>query len=294
MNKFTIKDLENLSGIKAHTIRIWEQRYSFLKPQRTATNIRYYSNQELKTLLNISLLNKYGFKVSHINKMNHEELREKTLTLSNSQAQQERMVNELIQHMIDLDMESLEQVLNNFIAQRGIEKAITYIIFPFLERIGVLWLTDHINPAQEHLITNIIRQKIIVGIENAAAPFKLQTKVLLFMPENEHHELGLLFLQYMLKNRGIQTIYLGANVPINDLQFIVDLKKPDHIYTHLTTVMKEFNFEKFFNNLKNRLPSTSILMSGQAAQRFEKKVAAPNIRFLKSLQEVNEFITSLK
>jgi MerR family transcriptional regulator, light-induced transcriptional regulator len=294
MNKFTIKDLENLSGIKAHTIRIWEQRYSFLKPQRTATNIRYYSNQELKTLLNISLLNKYGFKVSHINKMNHEELREKTLTLSNSQAQQERMVNELIQHMIDLDMESIEQVLNNFISSRGIEKAITYIIFPFLERIGVLWLTDHINPAQEHLITNIIRQKIIVGIENASAPYKLKTTILLFMPENEHHELGLLFLQYMLKNRGVQTIYLGANVPLNDLQFIVDLKKPDHIYTHLTTVIKEFNFEKFLNNLKNRLPNTSILMSGQAALRFEKKVTAPNIKFLKSLQEVNEFIVNLK
>jgi MerR family transcriptional regulator, light-induced transcriptional regulator len=294
MNKFTIKDLENLSGIKAHTIRIWEQRYSFLKPQRTATNIRYYSNQELKTLLNISLLNKYGFKVSHINKMNHEELREKTLTLSNSQAQQERMVNELIQHMIDLDMESIEQVLNNFISSRGIEKAITYIIFPFLERIGVLWLTDHINPAQEHLITNIIRQKIIVGIENASAPYKLKTTILLFMPENEHHELGLLFLQYMLKNRGIQTIYLGANVPLNDLQFIVDLKKPDHIYTHLTTLIKEFNFEKFLNNLKNRLPNTSILMSGQAALRFEKKVTAPNIKFLKSLQEVNEFIVNLK
>jgi MerR family transcriptional regulator, light-induced transcriptional regulator len=294
MNKFTIKDLENLSGIKAHTIRIWEQRYSFLKPQRTATNIRYYSNQELKTLLNISLLNKYGFKVSHINKMNHEELREKTLTLSNSQAQQERMVNELIQHMIDLDMESIEQVLNNFISSRGIEKAITYIIFPFLERIGVLWLTDHINPAQEHLITNIIRQKIIVGIENASAPYKLKTTILLFMPENEHHELGLLFLQYMLKNRGVQTIYLGANVPLNDLQFIVELKKPDHIYTHLTTVIKEFNFEKFLNNLKNRLPNTSILMSGQAALRFEKKVTAPNIKFLKSLQEVNEFIVNLK
>jgi DNA-binding transcriptional MerR regulator len=294
MNKFTIKDLENLSGIKAHTIRIWEQRYTFLRPERTATNIRYYSNQELKTLLNISLLNKYGYKISHINRMKNEELRDKILSLSGSQAQQERIVNDLIQHMIDLDMDAFEQVLDNFILSRGIEKTITYIIFPFMERIGILWLTDHINPAQEHLITNIIRQKIIVGIENIVTPFELKSHILLFMPENEHHELGLLFMNYMLKSRGIKTIYLGANVPVSDLEFVADLKKPDYIYTHLTTVMKEFNFEKFLNVLKSRFQDTPILISGLLTSTFEKKSPGGNIRFLKSLQEVNEFIATLK
>jgi MerR family transcriptional regulator, light-induced transcriptional regulator len=282
MNKFTIKDLENLSGIKAHTIRIWEQRYTFLKPQRTATNIRYYSNHELKMLLNISLLNKYGYKISHINRMNNEELREKIMSLGGNQAQQERIVNDLIQNMIDLDIESFEQVLDNFILTRGIEKAITYIIFPFLERIGILWLTDHINPAQEHLITNVVRQKIIVGIENVVTPFDVKTKVLLFMPENEHHELGLLFLNYLLKSRGIKTIYLGANVPLSDLEFVVDLKKPDYVYTHLTTVMKEFNFEKFLGNLKARFKNTPVLISGLLTSTFEKKEPGGNIRFLKS------------
>lgn len=294
MNKFTIKDLENLSGIKAHTIRIWEQRYTFLRPERTATNIRYYSNQELKTLLNISLLNKYGYKISHINRMKNEELRDKILSLSGSQAQQERIVNDLIQHMIDLDMDAFEQVLDNFILSRGIEKTITYIIFPFMERIGILWLTDHINPAQEHLITNIIRQKIIVGIENIVTPFNLKSNILLFMPENEHHELGLLFMNYMLKSRGVKTIYLGANVPVSDLEFVADLKKPDYIYTHLTTVMKEFNFEKFLNVLKSRFQDTPILISGLLTSTFEKKAPGGSIRFLKSLQEVNEFIATLK
>lgn len=294
MNKFTIKDLENLSGIKAHTIRIWEQRYSFLKPQRTATNIRYYSNQELKVLLNISLLNKYGFKISHINRMSNDELREKTLTLSNGQAQQERMVNELIQHMVDLDIEAFEYVIDQFVAARGIEKAITFIIFPFLERIGILWLTDHINPAQEHIMTNIIRQKLLVGTENVITPFSLKTKVLLFMPENEHHELGLLFLQYLLKSKGVKTIYLGADVPVKDIEYVVHLKKPDYIYTHLTTVIKEFNFDKFLNNLKTTFPHSNILISGLVTQIFEKKATSGNIRFLKSLPEVHEFIATLK
>ena len=294
MNKFTIKDLENLSGIKAHTIRIWEQRYSFLKPQRTATNIRYYSSQELKTLLNISLLNKYGYKISHINRMSNEELRAKLVTLTSQQAQQERVVNELIQHMIDLNIEDFEHVLDGFIQSRGIEKTINQIIFPFLERIGILWLTDHVNPAQEHLITNIIRQKIIVGIENIVTPFDLHTKVLLFMPENEHHELGLLYLQYLLKSRGVKTIYLGANVPLADLDFVVQLKKPDYVYTHLTTVMKEFNFDKFLNQLKNRITACPVLVSGLLTQSFEKKLPGGNIRFLKSLHEVHEFIATLK
>ncbi|MBU6157453.1 MAG: MerR family transcriptional regulator [Bacteroidetes bacterium] len=294
MNKFTIKDLENLSGIKAHTIRIWEQRYNFLKPQRTATNIRYYSNQELKTLLNISLLNKYGYKISHINRMSGDELRNKLTSLSGSQAQQERIVNDLIQSMIDLNVEEFEKVLDHHIEVRGIEKTIHFIIFPFLDRIGILWLTDHINPAQEHLITNIIRQKIIVGIENISTPFDLKTTMLLFMPENEHHELGLLYLQYLLKSRGVKTIYLGANVPVSDLEYVVELKKPDYVYTHLTTVMKEFNFEKFLSQLKTKFSGTQVIVSGLVTQTYQKPSPASNIRFLKSLQEVQEFIGTLR
>ena len=166
MNAFTIKDLENLSGIKAHTIRIWEQRYSFLRPQRTDTNIRYYNNDELKTILNVALLNKYGFKISHIDKMNEGEMKDRILSLSQILAQQERIINELIQSMVDLNIEEFEATLDNYIMARGIERTITQIIFPFLEKIGILWSTNHVNPAQEHLVTNIIRQKLIVGIES--------------------------------------------------------------------------------------------------------------------------------
>lgn len=293
MNKFTIKDLENLSGIKAHTIRIWEQRYSFLKPQRTATNIRYYSNLELKMLLNISLLNKYGYKISHINRMSNDELHEKTLTLTSAEAQQERIVNELIQHMVDVEPDGFEKVLDQHIHARGIEKTISHIIFPFLERIGILWLTDHINPAQEHLISNVIRQKLLVGIDSAVTPLSLKTKMLLFLPENEHHEIGLLFLQYMLKIRGVKVIYLGASVPVKDLDYVVELKRPDYIYTHLTTVIKEFNFDKFINNLKLCFPQQKIVISGLMAQTFEKKHLPPNFRFLKSFSELNDFLSSL-
>ena len=292
MNSFTIKDIENLSGIKAHTIRIWEQRYSFLKPQRTDTNIRYYSSNEVKTILNIALLNKYGFKISHIDKMNEAELKEKILSLTGTLAQQERIVNELIQHMIDLDIDEFEKILDNYILARGIEKTILQIIFPYLEKIGILWLTDHINPAQEHLVTNIIRQKLIVGIEGVATPLRINKSILLFLPEGEYHELGLLFLYYLLKSRGASVIYLGANVPMEDIDFVAKLKKPDYLYTHLSTVGNNFSFEKFIIQLNKRFTDMPIVISGQLTQVYEKKIPH-HFKFIKSFSEVFDFIHSL-
>lgn len=293
MNAFTIKDLENLTGVKAHTIRIWEQRYSFLKPQRTDTNIRYYNNEELKTILNIALLNKYGYKISHIDRMTEDEMREKIVSLANAQAQQERIINELIQFMIDMKLEDYEDLLDSYIQTRGIEKTINQIIFPFMERIGVLWITDHINPAQEHLVSNIIRQKLIVGIETVNPHIRIGKTVLLFLPEGEYHELGLLFIQYLLKSRGIYTLYLGANVPLDDVAYVVNIKKPDYLYTHLTSVSNSFSFDRFLGHVTRSFESVPVIISGRLTQGYEKKVSS-RITFKRSLSEVMEFIATIR
>ncbi len=292
MNSFTIKDLENLSGIKAHTLRIWEQRYNFLKPNRTFTNIRYYSNDELKKILNIALLNKYGYKISHIDKMSEAEIKEKIVSLNQHEAQQERIVNDLIKNMVDLDMESFEVALDKFIMVRGVERAITQIIFPFLEKIGILWLTNHINPAQEHLVSNIIRQKLIVGIEAVSSSVKVNKSVLLFLPEGEYHELGLLFIYYMLKSRGVQVIYLGSSIPMKDVAYVVNLKKPDLLFSHLTTVGTNFNFDRFLSNMSKTFPDTPTVISGQLTNTYEKKIHPP-IHFKRSFPEMMQFIASL-
>ncbi len=290
MNSFTIKDLENLSGIKAHTIRIWEQRYSFIKPERTGTNIRYYSNDELKKILNVSLLNKYGFKISHIDKMNEGEIYEKILSLNQLEAQQERIVNELIQSMVDIDMEKLEMILDKYIQARGIERTIIQIIFPFMEKIGILWLTNHINPAQEHLVTNIIRQKLIVGIDGIVTAVKVNKIILLFLPEGEYHELGLLFMYYLLKSRGVTAVYLGANVPLKDVEYVVKLKKPDYLYSHLTTVGQNFNFDKFLSNITQKFSGLPIVISGQLTQTYQNKIHPP-LNFKRSFAEVMDFVS---
>jgi MerR family transcriptional regulator, light-induced transcriptional regulator len=292
MHSFTIKDLENLSGIKAHTIRIWEQRYSFIKPERTGTNIRYYSNEELKKILNVALLNKYGYKISHIDKMNDGEMKEKILSLNQMEAQQERMVNDLIQCMVDIDIEKLEIILDKFIGARGIERTITQIIFPFLEKIGILWLTNHINPAQEHLVTNVIRQKLIVGIDSIVTSLKVNKTVLLFLPEGEYHELGLLFMNYLLKSRGIATVYLGSSVPLKDVAYIVKLKKPDYLYSHLTTVGQSFNFDKFISNVTQNFSDIPVIISGQLTCTYQKKIHPP-LNFKRSFPEVMAFVSDL-
>ncbi len=292
MDSFTIKDLENISGIKAHTIRIWEQRYQFLKPNRTDTNIRFYSNEELKKVLNIALLNKYGFKISHIDKMNEAEVREKILSLTQLEAQQERIVNELIQCLVDLDLDKLENILDNYIHTRGIERTITQIIFPFMEKIGILWVTNHINPAQEHLVSNIIRQKLIVGIESVSTSLKVNKTILLFLPEGEYHELGMLFMYYLLKSRGVSTIYLGANVPLSDVEYLVNLKKPNYLYAHLTSVGHNFNFDKFILSITKKFAGTPIIISGLLTNSYEKKIPQ-QIKFKKSFSEVMEFVSAL-
>lgn len=289
---FTIKDIENLTGIKAHTIRIWEQRYNFLKPHRTGTNIRFYTNEQLKALLNITLLNKHGFKISHINKMNEELIKDKVISLTSSDAKHEKIVNDLIHEMVDVNISQFEGIIDKHISTFGIEKTILQIIFPFLDRIGILWLTNNINPAQEHLVSNIIRQKILVGIELTKLNIKNTKQLCLFLPEGEHHELALLFVAFLLKKQGLSVVYLGTNIPLADIEFIVELKKPDYLYTHLTTAGQNFNFEKFILNISKKFLNTQIVVSGKLTNSHIKKIPS-NISFKRSLTEVIEFISGL-
>jgi DNA-binding transcriptional MerR regulator len=292
MNMFTIKDLENLSGIKAHTIRIWEQRYDFLKPSRTGTNIRYYHNQEVKTVLNISLLTKYGYKISHINKMSEQELKNKVISLSDGEAQEERLVNHLIACMIDLDIDSFERLLDNFILHKGIDNTITRIVFPFMHRIGLLWLTHRIHPAQEHLVSHIIRQKLLVGIEATMNHQRIAKTVLLFLPEGERNELGLLYVYYLLKFHGAGVIYLGADISLTDVEFVCRQKHPDFIYTHLTGVAGNFSLEKFLSQVNLQIPGIPLVLSGQLARAQMRKIP-PHVNFHRTIPDMLDFIASL-
>lgn len=285
MNAFTIRDLENLSGIRAHTIRIWEQRYSFLKPRRTQTNIRYYDSDELKIILNVALLNKNGYRVSSIDKMTPEEIGRKILALNSDSAQLDRLINDMLKDMIDLNAAGFERTLDEFIQHNGIANAINNLIFPFLNKVGILWMTNHVRVSQEHLVSNIVRQKLIRGIEDIKVNDTSSKAIVLFLPDGEYHELGLLYVQYLLKMRGKNTIYLGADVPIEELAYVCNTKQPKVLYTHLTSLPARFNFEKYLSVIRQNINDTPVFISGRVTQDYTKKIPV-GIKFGSSLEEV--------
>lgn len=289
---FSIKELESLSGIKAHTIRIWEQRYSFLKPSRTLTNIRTYSNDELKTLLTVALLNKHGYKISRIDGMRPDQRREEVLHLNNTDANSEQLLNDLIGAMIDLEYIPFEQLLAKYIQQYDIFSAVSGIILPFLEKVGILWQTNRINPAHEHIASCIIRQKLISAIDQLPTSSHEKPLFLLFLPEGEHHELGLLFVYYLLRKRGVPVLYLGANMPLKDVCYVVEQKTPVHLYLHLSSFPIRQQFTKYLHTLSDRLANTHILISGALIDDY-KKAFPQNVKPLKSLSAVTAYIQSI-
>lgn len=290
---FTIKELESLSGIKAHTIRIWEQRYRFLKPSRTTTNIRRYNNEELKTLLTVALLNKYGYKISRIDEMAPERRTEAVLQLQEPDAKNEYVINELIGCMIDLKSSGFESLLNKQIAEEGIEQTITGTIFSFLERVGILWQTNRLRPVQEHIVSSIIRQKIIHAIEGLPLIETESPLFILFLPEGEHHEIGLLYVYYLLRKHGLPTIYLGANVPLKDIEYILEIKKPAFLYFHLTSFLNTPKLNRMMQQLQRAAKDTQLVLSGQMAQHYHKQ-QGENLLLLQSLRAVKSYIETVR
>lgn len=289
---FSIKELEALSGIKAHTIRIWEQRYNFLKPSRTDTNIRRYSNDELKTLLTVALLNKFGYKISRIDFMSHEERTKAVMELSPQEAYNERLVNKMIGYMIDMRNVDFEKLLNDHVNQYGIEKTITEIIFFFLEKVGILWHTNHIVPLQEHIVSNIVRQKILSAIDNLPLVHKPEPVFLLFLPEDEFHEMGLLYIYYLLRKRKLPVIYLGASVPLKDVQYLFENKTPQFLYLHLTSFSRKHDLSKYLATLSQKFSRTKILLSGTAIRDYKKPLPSNVIKF-QSLEEVTCYLKAV-
>lgn len=271
MGQYSIKDLETLSGIKAHTIRIWEKRHGIIHPKRTATNIRYYSDHDLKRIINVSLLNSKGLKISKIAKMTDQEVNAEIVELTSSHQDPNLFIDQLVVAMIDMEEEQFEKLLSHLIMKFGFEKTITEIVYPFLEKIGVLWQTGNITPAQEHFISNLIRQKLIVAIDSLPFPKRDATKTVLFLPENELHEIGLLFYHYVARSLGLKTYYLGQHLPYDDLKQVCDMHQPKFIITSLTASQKPQKSLEYLTTLIKDFPTTSILASGKLLATFAPK-----------------------
>lgn len=291
MSTYSIKDLEQLSGIKAHTLRIWEQRHNLLSPKRTETNIRYYDDDDLKLILNVALLNDNGFKISKIAVMSGAEIKQNVIQLTDRSLTHDDQIHALTICMIEMDEERFDKVLSTNIIKIGFEQTMLNIIYPFMSKIGVLWQTGAINPAQEHFISNLIRQKLIVAIDGQIYK-NGGKKFLLFLPEAELHEISLLFAAYLIKLKGHKVIYLGQNTPNEDLLTVYRLHQPDFLMTVITTSPSSENIQEYINLLSERFSQSKILLTGY--QVVGQDLNFPeNVIVMNYIRSIIEYLTEL-
>lgn len=262
MAQYSIKDLEKISGIKAHTIRIWEKRYQLLQPQRTETNIRFYTDDDLRKILNVSSLVKGGMKISRIANLCNESVRDEVLKIEQTPNNADLWIDRLIRLMIDMNTLELEDTMDAIIREAGIESATSKILFPFLKKIGLLWQVGSVIPIHEHFVSNLIRQKLI-GATNQLPRATDRKTVLFFLKEDERHELGLLFFQYLVRKKGYTTIYLGGNVPFSDLTELAQKYDFDIAVTTFINALKKEELEDYLGQLSNLMSPKKILISGQ-------------------------------
>ncbi len=291
MGVYAIKDLEKLTGIKAHTLRIWEQRYELIVPNRTNTNIRFYDDEQLRKLLNIALLNRNGYKISHIAKMPMEEIQEVVQNLNEIDPQTSQS-DALTIAMIDMDEQRFFNIIDARTDAIGFEQMMLQTIFPFLDKLYLLWLTGSINGAHENFISNLIRQKIIGAIDKMKPNNQDNKKFLLYLPEGEMHELSLLFMYYLLRVRSFQVIYLGQNISINDVGFTVRAHKPDYVFTMISEAYIKKPIQVYINELEKSCPNTTLLLSGYqiAVQGIQ---STNRIEVLNTLPATIDFINSV-
>jgi DNA-binding transcriptional MerR regulator len=289
--RYSIKDLEQLTGIKAHTLRIWEKRYGLVIPKRTNTNIRYYSDQDLKKLLNIAILNRHGVKISKIAKLENNDLNNKIISVTSKANDTDSQIENLVIAMIELDENMFEKILTTSIINHGFEDTYLKILFPLFERIGILWQIGTINPGQEHFISNLIRQKMIVAIDGLVAPINKPGKksFVLFLPEDELHEIGLLFYSYMLQKQGHQVIYLGQMLPFDDLISIVSAQNPDALLTIFTSPVIKNDIESYVKKMALTFAKQQIFVSGRQFKLNQYNIPK-KIQLIESFDQLREYV----
>lgn len=290
---FSIKDLENLTGIKAHTIRIWEKRYNILNPDRTATNIRTYDSSNLQKLLNISFLNEHGYKISRISKLNEEEINKMVRNINAKASTENRALNALKLSMINFDEELFNKTYEGLRKDKSFREVFHQVFLPFLGNIGVLWQTDTIKPIHEHFIVDLIKQKIylhLAEVKKTNKPTKDRLYVL-FLPENEIHDIGIIYLYYELIYNNRNAIYLGPSLPLSDLSYLMERHEDICFLSYFTTSPKDVStFIKEFQKQVCQKKNYELLLFGQKLNDTDTQHFPP---FIKKFDNLNQFLLSL-
>jgi MerR family transcriptional regulator, light-induced transcriptional regulator len=291
MAEYNIKDLEKLSGVKAHTIRIWEKRYNIVSPSRSDTNIRSYCDADLRKLLNLSILNNQGIKISTLAKLTENEIQDKVLFVSQNPSNFNTQIETLILSMLNLDEDQFNQTFNKSVMAHGFEKTFEEIVLKTLDRIGVLWLTGTINPAQEHFISNLIRQKLISNIDLLNTHRTKDSKrFLLFLPEGELHELGLLYANYLVKKRGHEVLYFGQQTPLNSLKDSDKVWNAEYVVVSVITPLHGMSDQEFIDGIDDIFSEKTVMIIGNYAQ----KINLGNLENIHIFQQIKDFTSFIE
>lgn len=289
MTVYSISEVEKITGIKSHNLRIWEKRYSLALSKRKDTNIRFYDDGDLKFLLQTSNLLEAGYKISKVASMNEEE---RLLAVDECMGKcndHSLFINQLTIAMLELNEQLFHNICYVACQKMGVEGMMFSIIYPFLERIGLLWVTNRVNPAHEHFITHLIRQKLIAAIDNLPVPSSnTDIRYLLFLPEGELHEVSLLLLNFILRSRGNHSLYLGQNTPFEDIRNSINYYNPTYICTLLTSAHKT-EIDTLMMELSEIADKTTIMVAGRQVSEIDIK-DYPLITFLFNPSQVIDWV----
>ncbi|MBL7711977.1 MAG: MerR family transcriptional regulator [Chitinophagaceae bacterium] len=293
MNFYQISELQRLSGIKAHTIRIWEKRYAIIAPHRTDTNIRYYDDVQLKKLLNVAVLVAAGYKISKIAALSPAELREAVSKMQEEKPLDKQTgfyISQLVSAMLQFDEGTFSPLFDEILRKYGVEKGVLEVIYPFLHKTGLLWSVDETLPVQEHFASTLIRRKFLARIdalsEQAA---EKQKKFIVFLPHHEWHELGTLFGELLIRSRGHRVINLGPSVPFEELEYTIGLVQPDYLFTLLTSDSYTEPLASLSAMLSARYKKTSLLLAGHE-NRLAPFAESRNLKLLRYPKDILMFL----
>jgi DNA-binding transcriptional MerR regulator len=266
MRHYTLHELEKLTGVLAATIRVWERRYNIIKPKRTATNRRLYDDDDLRRLINISIIYQSGIKISKIAKYSGSDLEEKVELLTKDSVVSDTHIKSLIVAMLSFNRNAVNEILLRSVINTGFENTFSTVVFPFLRRIGIMWHTGSANTGAEHFITNILRARLITAIDSLPpANDPKRKRAILFLPYNELHEMGLLFYSYLIRKSGHEVLYLGQATPFSALTEASEKWHSDILVTGTLSELSVFEPEEYLNNLSTTFNSQKILVSGSLA-----------------------------
>ncbi len=293
-NNFSIKDLENLSGVKAHTIRIWEKRYNLLEPNRTDTNIRFYSLESLQKLLNVTFLYNNGYKISKIAKINEVDIADTVRSLSAKDFADDHATNMFKLAMLNFDKALFLKTFDSVKIHKSFSEIFLEVFMPLMSEIGLLWQTNTITPAQEHFISELIKQKLLINIEKYQyqEPKKTDQTFVLFLPNNEIHDLGLQFINYHLLKSEYHTVYLGASVPIVSLKDILKHYKNVTFVSYFTVKPEPENIEKYLKEFQEELliNNNELWIFGRMLDTIDTSSLHKSIKAFRSIDDLKKYL----